>query len=413
MFQGTSRRSWRGSAAANSSFDVMPKMTLLFATASIRGLSYCNPRPPGCRLNAFAPARKRAFNSHSRRLRCSAVKERDLLANSVVTPLQEHYLIAGAVCSVSTNSELILDAARDSFGVPVNDDAAVDARMRLWVDASARSQPPWPAAHFRGMDHLVFAGFDSGNTVLVDLRRRRAVGRLSPAMAADRGYLRRVVFPTLFGIFTDVIAVTPMHCACVERDGRGLLLTGASGSGKSTLSLALSREGFDFLSDEWTYFSWREGRLLAWGLPSLLKLLPDARRHFPELAPIPPALALNGEVAYEVEPESVFGIRRSDRARPNWLVFLERHEAPVFSISQVSPTEAAAEFAEHVEYYAMHGLSEGRDLLEKTIQGLGRISCWRLQHGGHPANVARALAEFLERKDVRGRSEVVFRRAEG
>lgn len=341
------------------------------------------------------------------------MKQHGLLAHSPVTPLQECYLIAGAVCSVSTNSELILAAARDSFGAPVKARDNMDARMRLWVDASARSEPPWPAAHFRGMDHLVFAAFDSDNTLLVDLRGRRALGRLSPAMAADRGYLRRVVFPTLFGIFTDVIAVTPMHCACVERNGRGLLLTGASGSGKSTLSLALSREGFGFLSDEWTYFSWRDGRLLAWGLPSLLKLLPDSYRHFPELTPIQPEVALNGEVAYEVEPQSVFGIRCSDRAQPDWLVFLERQEIPVFSMSQISPAEAAVEFEEHVEYYAMHGLSEGRELLVKTIESLGRLSCWRLRHGGHPTNVARALAEFLENNHVRGGSRGVFQPAEG
>ena len=385
----------------------------MLQVTSVFVLWYGNPKAVAYRLSTLR-LRVGRLQFYTRVL-CGArpVKYHDLAANSLVIPLQEHYLIAGAVCSVSTNSQLILAAARDSFGAPVKVHEAVDATMRLWVDASVQSGPPWPAAHFRGMDHLVVAAFDSDNTVLVDLRGRRALGRFSAAMAADRAYLRRVVFPTLFGIFTDVIAVTPMHCACVDRNGRGLLLAGASGSGKSTLSLALSREGFGFLSDEWTYFSWREGRLLAWGLPSLLKLLPDARRHFPELTPIQPEVALNGEVAYEVEPQSIFGIRRSDRAQPDWLVFLERQEEPVFSISHVSPAEATAEFEEHVEYYAMHGLSEGRELLMRTLQSLGRISCWRLRHGGPPANVARALAEFLERKDARARPEGVFRSAEG
>ena len=324
-----------------------------------------------------------------------------LLENRVGALLHEYYGAAGAVLSVSTNSALVHAAARGIFTPMAEPSGATDATMRLWVDPSARSGPPWPPAHFRGLDHLVYAAFDSQNTVLVDLRERLAIGRLSAAMAADRAYLRRVVFPTLFGIFTDVIAVAPLHCACVEHAGQGLLLTGASGSGKSTLSLALAQQGFGFLSDEWTYFSWREGRLLARSLPTFLKLLPDALRHFPELMQMQPAVSLNGELAYEIEPESVFGVRRSACAEPKWLVFLERQDTPVFSLSQVTPRKAAAEFEEHVEYYVDHGLSEGRDLLVRTLEGLSRLSCWRLRHGREPASVAQALVQFLQEEDGR------------
>jgi hypothetical protein len=321
------------------------------------------------------------------------------LFEPLATPLlQEQYRAAGAICSLATNSDLVLQAARDIFtpiAIPAD---AVDATVRLWVDARAGNGPPWPAAHFRGLDHLVFAAFDSENTVLVDLRERGAVGRISPAMAADRAYLRRVVFPTIFGILTDVIPVAPVHCACVERAGRGLLLTGASGSGKSTLSLALAREGLGFISDEWTYFSWREGRLTAWGLPTPPKLLPDARRHFPELASLEPGISLNGELAYEIEPESVFGIRRAASAEPDLLVLLERRDAHCFNLTEVTAAEVAAEFEEHVDYFASQGLAEGRDLLAKTVQGLSQLSCWRLRYGGEPASVARALADFFQNR---------------
>jgi hypothetical protein len=318
--------------------------------------------------------------------------------------LQEHYIAAGAICSVSTNSELILAAARDFFTPAPAASASVDATLWLWVDATARGGPAWPAAHFRGLDHLVFAAFDAANTVLVDLRDRRAVGRLSPAMAADRAYLRKVVFPTLFGIFTDVIPVAPLHCACVEREGRGLLLTGASGSGKSTLSLALARQGFGFISDEWTYFSWRGGRFLACGLPTPLKLLPDSPAHFPELIHMRPQISLNGELAYEIEPESVFGIRRISSVEPQWLIVLERQVSPRCTLTRLSQGEAAAEFQEHADYFADHGLSEGRELLVKTVGRLAQLSCWRLQYGGQPADVARSLAEFLQQEDARTRS---------
>ena len=41
-----------------------------------------------------------------------------------------------------------------------------------------------------------------------------------------------------------------LHAACVERDGRALLLTGDSGAGKSTLATLLAARGWRFMSDE-------------------------------------------------------------------------------------------------------------------------------------------------------------------
>jgi HprK-related kinase A len=41
-----------------------------------------------------------------------------------------------------------------------------------------------------------------------------------------------------------------IHAACVERDGRALILTGESGSGKSTLSALLMEAGWRFMGDE-------------------------------------------------------------------------------------------------------------------------------------------------------------------
>lgn len=41
-----------------------------------------------------------------------------------------------------------------------------------------------------------------------------------------------------------------LHAACVERDGKALILTGESGSGKSTLAALLGARGWRFMGDE-------------------------------------------------------------------------------------------------------------------------------------------------------------------
>jgi len=319
----------------------------------------------------------------------------NLSKDEITPPRCEYYIAAGAICSVATNSEAIQAAARQSFaqaGEPLD---PPDVSMYFWVDSSAQSCPPWPQAYFRGLNHLVFAGFDSENAFLVDLQTQRILGRLSPSMAADRIYWKRVIFPALFGIVCQTIGITPIHCACVARDGDGALLAGDSGAGKSTLSLALAQIGLTFLSDDWTYLSRRDGRLLAWGLNTPLKLLAGAAQHFPELAVITPDVSFNGELAYEVEPDRMFGIRRSACAEPRWLIFLERQEASGVSLAEMPSAEAAARFEENLEGLPS-AVSGARDFLVETIRILVQRPCWLLRFGGKPHAVARALYDFLE-----------------
>lgn len=320
---------------------------------------------------------------------------RKLFEDATQAPLSEHYLAAGTICQVLTNSALILAAARGSFAPVQEQLVSADISMHLWVDPAARSSPPWPEPYFRGLSNMVFTAFDHENEVLIDLRGGRAIGRFSQGMAADRDCWKRVIFPTLFGIFSETIGITALHCACVERGGRALLLAGGSGSGKSTLSLALAQNGFAFLSDDWTYFSRRDGRLLAWGLPTPLKLLPPALEHFPQLQYMKPGTSLNGELAYEVEPQEVFGVRRSLCAEPQWLMFLERQGTLGVSLAQMSPVDAAARFEEDLEHLPPT-VSGGRDFLVKTIRILAQRSCWVLRYGEGPQSVARAVSDFVE-----------------
>jgi len=319
---------------------------------------------------------------------------RDFLHKDAVTPLSARYLAAGVPCELSTNFEPILAAARESF-LPDQDPQSLPAlHLRFWVDTNAQSEPPWPKPFFRGLDHLIFGAFDSENSVLIDRRKRFGIGRFSPAMGADRNYWKRVIFSNLLTALSGAIDVTELHCGCVVRDGCGLLLAGRSGSGKSTLAFGLAAgTGFAFLSDDRTWLSKRDGRLQAWGLPTLLKLRPDAVEHFPELRRFELSALQDGRTALQLDVESQLGIPRVLRCEPCWLVFLERHESPTCTLTRI-PAEEVAGCLNQDLLPEPPGTAAAQ--LE-TIQRLAERECWLLRYGSSPQEASRLLTRLTER----------------
>ena len=104
---------------------------------------------------------------------------RGFLHKHVETPLCEHYVAVGALCSLTTNSEDVLEAARMTFLPVSSPQASVDFSLRFWVDDADTAGPTWPRPYARGLGHLVFAGFDTRSSLLANLRTRRVIGRFS------------------------------------------------------------------------------------------------------------------------------------------------------------------------------------------------------------------------------------------
>src|SRR5215470_8135126 len=174
----------------------------------------------------------------------------DFLRKDVETPLCGHFLAAGMRLRIETNFENILAIARSHFDASVVDRGlSEELLLKLWVeeeDPLERHSKPF----FRGVGDLVFSGYDERSSILIDLKGKRAAGRLTRSLAQDAKYWSGVLIPSFLAIVAPSLGLTSLHCACVSWKGSGLLLAGDSGAGKSTLSLALAQSGFDYLSDD-------------------------------------------------------------------------------------------------------------------------------------------------------------------
>src|SRR5438270_9079634 len=155
--------------------------------------------------------------------------------------------------------------------------------------------------HFRGMQHLVTAAFGRSNVFVFDILRRTLSASVSATIARDDLFWKEKLIPICLGVLGSAMGLVPVHCACLEWDGDGLLIAGVSGAGKSTLSVALSEDGFNYVSDDWLYISRRGGGVVAHGTSAPVKLMPDAVGHFQSLQGHSLQRSMNGELAYEVD----------------------------------------------------------------------------------------------------------------
>jgi hypothetical protein len=308
-------------------------------------------------------------------------------------PLVGRFLVTGAIWEIATNSQEILTIMENLSQRVENEFLAPDLSLFLHVDFTLTNRDPGFRPYFRALDHLFYANYGPGDSMLMDQRNRRVMGSISAATARDVNYWKRVILPCMAGITSACVGITPIHCACVVRDGLGLLMHGESGSGKSTLALSLSLNGFSYLSDDCTYISESDKRLQCWGSSAPLKLMPDTAKYFPELADLSPRESLNGELAYEIDPAAVFNVETTSNCEPRWIVFIERFAQSETTFHRVSNEEATDRLAFDLENLPPC-LAEQRDRQLAVIDLLSQCEGWILRHSLPPDALAREIAQF-------------------
>jgi hypothetical protein len=305
-------------------------------------------------------------------------------------PIATQLAVAGCRCVVHTNTESVIFSLRkwrttEAVGFENQFELAV------LVDDGPQRQETLP--QFRGRGQFVFATFHGTEMFVFDLLRRRITAVVSEETARDNRFWEAVLIPIAMGVMGPMLGVAPLHSACLETGGRGMLLAGVSGAGKSTLATALAMEGMALVSDDWIYASEKNGLATVHGLGVPVKLMPDTARYFDQLRGEEPRVSLNGELAYEVDAR-MLGIKVSGSCEPECIVFLERAEGK----SRITPVEAsrAREFFEGSAEPLPLEFGEAADGRRRIIQAVVERDCWHFRYGGTPRDGARKLRRFFE-----------------
>ena len=199
----------------------------------------------------------------------------DFLHRKAKTPFSKCFLAAGILFRFAANCKSLFEIDSNTLYLPSVSEE-VDFSARFWVDKSDRTGPSWPKPYVRGLDHVIFARFGAGSSLVVDLKRRHICGRFSMAMAIDRSHWRTVIFEILASVLAGSLDAIELHSACVALNQKGMILIGPSQSGKSTMATSMTRVGFRLLSDDRTISLERHGKLSAYAIPRPLILRSDA-----------------------------------------------------------------------------------------------------------------------------------------
>ncbi len=290
----------------------------------------------------------------------------DPFRREVKLELESVYYPLGFHLQLATNCAEINNAAREIWGHYPQAFELPPLRVRVAVEPEG-DHPPVPA--YRGQEHLMMITADARNFAVCDHTRSAAFCWLNAATARDRPFTGYYFLEAIANYTLTQLYLTPVHGACVARNGRGVLLCGPSGAGKTSLAYFCARNGWTYISDNESWLMRRSPALLI-GNPHRLRFRASARELFPELQAHEPAQDANGKMSIKMAPMGVVstdymcGVRR--------VVFLARQPDGPATLRAILPEQALEYFLSDLPIYDSRIREEQRASLQH-IAGLNPV----------------------------------------
>ena len=307
------------------------------------------------------------------------------MLSRVDLPLRRAYHPIGFQLQLATNSDDVLDAAREcwsSYELEFNSEP-MELRVVVGAEGRVARQPC-----FRIYRHLMSVVSDAHNSAAVDLGALVASIYVSKETASNHSLFRWFFLESIVYTLLAQRYVAPLHAATIARSRTGILLCGASGAGKSTLAFAAACAGWTFLSDDCTWLLADSSDATAIGKPHQVRFRADAPNLFPRLAEYSARERPNGKIGIELPMEAFPEIPTALHCRLGGMVWLDRRRAARPSIEPVEPIEAVRQI--------LNSSSYGREvdtMHAKAAQRLLYLPACRLQYEALDDGL-RLLAEF-------------------
>lgn len=241
-------------------------------------------------------------------------------------PLQATYYPFGFPVEIATNSEDILRAAENSWKdfPKLFDVQPIQLRIAI---TEGRSPTCPPAPRCKVQRNLLSNIADSENFAVCDIAQGFSFLSLTKAAVAHGTYLRYYFLEAAVLCHLATRYTTPIHSACVDLNGSGILICGDSGAGKSTLSYACAQAGWTYITDDASFLiNDREDRLVV-GNCNQARFRPSSASFFPELVGQEVTQrAEDGKPSIELCTTPFKHIARSHTSQVEHVVFLNRRE---------------------------------------------------------------------------------------
>jgi len=285
-----------------------------------------------------------------------------------------------------TNSAEAEAAVCESWGSGRPRSASPELELRIQVKAGAAAEGT-PEFRTEAARFTVACGGDAGTA---DLARGRASLAVSRATVADSARFRWFFADALVCTMLVQRALTPLHAACVARNGIGVLLCGPSGSGKSTLALACALRGWDLVAEDASYAVNEDQSGEVRGRTGSVRLRPQAAAYFPALAGRRATRHPNGKPTIEIVPSEIGQVRTAHAARIAAVMRLRRGAAEP-GCRRADPAALTGELLAAIPHFS----AAVRERHERTIAALAARGAWDLCYGAPDEGVA-LLDRFLE-----------------
>jgi len=296
-------------------------------------------------------------------------------------PLEARLYPLGYPLEIATNDPRVVEGARESWGLFPPEFDVRPLRMHVAVAPRAGAASLRPPV-FRAQRHLLSIVASAENFAVCDLDAGFSYCWLAEEAASGMAWMRYHFLEAIVYVSLTHAYFTPIHAACLARNGKGVLLCAPSGTGKTVLSYTCARAGWTFISDDVSFLVRGSERRMVLGRPYSFRFKASAAELFPEFKDKPVIADANGQKLVEVGSEASAGVHTATCCRVDHLVFLERGENARSELRPMTSRGALERMLAEIPHYQDHVREEQRASLERLVSApVHRLIYRSLQEG--------------------------------